>query len=230
MSRNQHSNLFQFGELYHDYRLFGFQNHVLPGNFALNQKSKEPIINAYIQYAIAKSRQSIKDSVTFAELFAADCYYAMLACLYGATHSIGIDNNRDGYSDHALEIAEALGLSGFEFRLQDVNQIDESEQVDIVACLGGLYHVSNPREIIEKSYAMAKKYLILQSVVSIENDDEDYFEAPAPGWTWGCRLNRFSFEKLIRDLGYDVIDQHFNELEGNERLEDRGSVYYLIRK
>jgi len=27
-----------------------------------------------------------------------------------------------------------------------------------------------------------------------------------------------------------VIDAHFNELEGNSRLEDRGSVYLLIRK
>jgi hypothetical protein len=26
------------------------------------------------------------------------------------------------------------------------------------------------------------------------------------------------------------VDRHFNELEGNERPEDRGSVYYLIRK
>ena len=56
-----------------------------------------------------------------------------------------------------------------------------------------------------------------------------YFETPAPGWTWGSRYNRHSFGKLIADLGYEIVDMHFNELEGNGRLEDRGSVYYLIK-
>ena len=36
-------------------------------------------------------------------------------------------------------------------------------------------------------------------------------------------------DNFIRTLGYHVIDRHFNELEGNERLDDRGSAYYLIR-
>jgi len=69
-----------------------------------------------------------------------------------------------------------------------VNKINELEQVDIVANLGGLYHVSNPKEIIEKSYNMAKKLLVIQSVVSMKNDDENYFESPAPGWTWGVQI------------------------------------------
>jgi len=37
------------------------------------------------------------------------------------------------------------------------------------------------------------------------------------------------FDKLMHSFRYDVIDKHFNELEGNERLEDRGSIYYLIQ-
>ncbi len=60
--------------------------------------------------------------------------------------------------------------------------------------------------------------------------EDDYYESPAPGWTWGCRYSVESFEKLIRKLGYNVVDKHYNELEGNGRLEDRGSVYYLIKK
>ena len=224
------NNLFQFGELYHDYKVFGFKNYQLPGIYSLNQKSKEPIINAYIQYSIAKSRIKTQDKVSFAELFAADCYYAMVARHFGATYSIGIDNNCHGYSNHVTQIAKTLGIDNFEFCLRDINNIDEFERVDIVANLGGLYHVSNPKEIIEKSFNMTKKFLIIQNVVSMHNNDEDYFESPAPGWTWGCRFNRFSFDKLLQSLGYKIIDKHFNELEGNDRLEDRGSAYYLIRK
>ena len=227
---NESNNLYEFGGLYHDFKVFGFKNEVLPGIYELNQKSKEPVISAYIQYAIAKTKVNTKSQVSFAELFAADCYYAMLACHFGATKSIGIDNNISEFSAHATPIAKALGIENFEFILADVNNIDQLEKVDIVANLGGLYHVSNPREIIEKSFHMASKFLIIQTVVSMTNDDEDYFESPAPGWTWGSRFSKSSFDKLIKELNYDIVDQHFNELEGNDRLEDKGSVYYLIRK
>jgi hypothetical protein len=35
---------------------------------------------------------------------------------------------------------------------------------------------------------------------------------------------------MVQDLGYNIYDYHFNELVGNDRPEDRGSVYYLIEK
>jgi len=226
----RNNDLYEFGELYHDFRMFGFKNKVLPGIYELNQKSKEPIINAYIQFAIAKTKEKVESEVSFVELFAADCYYTMLAYHFGAAKVIGIDNNVSEHSVYTKQIAKKLNIENFEFILSDVNNIDTFDKVDIVANLGGLYHVSNPKEIIEKSYHMAKKFLIIQTVVSMANDEEDYFEAPAPGWDWGCRFNKLSFDKLMKNLGYDIVDQHFNELEGNERLEDRGSVYYLIRK
>lgn len=153
----------------------------------------------------------------------------MVARLFGATTSYGIDNDKDGFFSKAKLIAEKSGLTNVHFIQKDVNDIDTLERVDIVANLGGLYHVSNPQEILIKSYKMAKKYLIIQSVVSMADESPDYFECPAPGWTWGCRFDRKSFDTMIKDLGFTVVDQHFNELEGNNRREDRGSVYYLIK-
>jgi len=35
---------------------------------------------------------------------------------------------------------------------------------------------------------------------------------------------------MIKRLCPEIIDHHFNELEGNDRLEDRGRAYYLIEK
>jgi hypothetical protein len=103
---------------------------------------------------------------------------------------------------------------------------------DVVANIGGLYHVSDPEDILSMSYLMAKRYLIVQSVVSLATNDENYFSAPAPapGWTWGNRFSRESFDKMIQSKRFKVIDKHFNKLEGNDRLEDKGSVYYLIEK
>ncbi|MGB9661349.1 MAG: methyltransferase domain-containing protein [Moorellaceae bacterium] len=228
LSREDSRNLYDLGELYHDFSIFGFKTKQPPGIFGPNQRCKAPIINAYIQLAIAKSKSSMSDTVTFAELFCADGYYAMVARLFGAMKSYGIDRDEQ-WLEKARKIADKIGLTNIEFVKEDVNNIDRLERVDVVANVGGLYHVPNPEEILTKSYNMAKKYLIVQSVVSMANDSPDYFETPAPGWTWGCRFNKVSFQKMIERLGYEVVDYHFNELEGNDRLEDRGSVYYLIK-
>jgi len=223
------NNLYNLGDLYHNYALFGFDNDQIPGIFYPNQCCKEPIIMAYIQYSIAKSKKYFKDEVSFAELFCADGYYAMVARHLGASISLGIDNNRDGYFEKAKAISQMLRLTNVNFIEMDVNQIDQLEKVEIVANIGGLYHVTNPREVLAKSHRMANKFLIVQSVVSMANYSPEYFETPAPGWTWGNRFNRNSFDNMIKSLGFNVIDKHFNELEGNDRLEDRGSVYYLIK-
>ena len=222
--------LTQLGPLYHSYRLFGVHNEQLPGIYAPNQACKEPILLAYIQLAIAKCRTSLCTPVSFAELFCADGYYAMAARHFGATHTLGIDNDRDGHFEKAERIAALLGIDRIAFMKMDVNDIPSLSPVDIVANVGGLYHVPNPEEILRKSYAMAERFLIVQTVVSMATDDALYYARPAPGWTWGNRFSRASFDALIHGTGWTVIDRHFNELEGNHRLEDRGSVYYLIRK
>lgn len=220
------------GELYHDFSFFGAKNIQLPGCFHLNQCCKAPIIIAYIAFAIAKSKKNIDSSVKFIELFCADGYFAMVASRLGATESYGIDSGQDGFSEKADQIAKILEIKNVEFIKSDVNKLDEIDidNVDIVANIGGLYHVENPEELLIKSYNLAKNYLIVQSVVSMSNNDPEYFETPAPGWSWGCRYNKVSFHTMIKKLGYKIVDYHFNELTGNDRIEDRGSVYYLIEK
>ena len=136
-------------------------------------------------------------AVTFAELFCADGYYAMAARHLGVAKSIGIDNNRDGHFEKARLIAERLRVDNCTFIEMDVNDVEDIHPFDIVANVGGLYHVENPELILEKSYSLARRFLILQTVVSLATDADDYYEAPAPGWTWGNRFSRRSFEKLI---------------------------------
>jgi predicted RNA methylase len=223
------SNKEDLPPLYHDYSFFGKPTDQLPGNYTLNQKAKGPIITAYIALAIAKVFEE-QDKVTFAELFCADGYYAMVASRLGVDRSYAIDNDKDGYTQNGKNMAKDLNIDNVEFVFKDVNEINKMQKVDIVANVGGLYHVENPAEILEKSYKMAKKYLIVQNVVSLANTDPKYFETPAPGWTWGSRYSRESFDRLIKESGYNVVDSHFNELKGNSRPEDLGSAYYLIKK
>lgn len=217
------------GPQYHELSFFGIKNEQIPGIFELNQKAKTPILTAYIAFAIAKSKLNYKDSVSFAELFCADGYYAMVASRLGADKSFAIDNDRDGHFEKGKKTSELLGLN-VDYIKETVGNIDKLEKVDIVANVGGLYHVSNPVEILEKSYEMANKFLIVQTVVSLANEDPNYFEEPAPEWDWGSRFNKVSFDNMIKKHNYNIVDYHFNELEGNARPEDRGSVYYLIKK
>jgi len=221
-------NLEDLGPLYHSYHLFGVRNRQLP-QFIVNQRVKEPILLGYIALAFGKSRTSASENVSFAELFCADAYYTMLAASIGASPAVGIDNNRDGWSKRTPEIARRLGLR-VEFQQRDVNDLSERDGYDIVANIGGLYHVPNPLEILRKSWAMARRYLIVQSVVSMAHENADYFESPAPGWSHGSRFSAGFLLEAVRAEGYRVVDQHFNILEGNSRIEDRGSVYVLIEK
>ena len=157
-------------------------------------------------------------------------FYAMVASRLGCNRSVGIDNDRDKHFKNAKLIAERLNLNNVEFMKEEITPSSTFASTDIVANVGGIYHMDNPEKILELSYKMANRYLIVQNVVSLALDDEEYFESPAPGWTWGNRFSRKSFDKMIKRICPRIIDHHFNELEGNDRLEDRGSVYYLIEK
>jgi hypothetical protein len=230
INKTKNNILHDLGPLYHKYSFFGVYNDQLPGIYELNQKAKAPIIIAYIAYAIAKSKGNTSDTVSFTELFCADGFYAMVASRLGCNKCIGIDSDRDQHLKNAKLIAERLNLSNIEFMKEEITPGSAFASTDIVANVGGLYHVDDPEKILELSYKMANKYLIVQSVVSLAIDDEKYFESPAPGWTWGNRFSRKSFDKMIKKICPKITDHHFNELEGNTRLEDRGSVYYLIEK
>lgn len=221
-------DLTDLGPLYHDFSFFGARNEQLPGHYAANQRAKAPILTAYIALAAADVLETAS-RFTFAELFCADAYYAMVASRLGATSSLGLDNERDRYSAQSDVIAERLGLEGFGFVRGDVADMAELlEPTDVVANVGGLYHVSNPVEVLRASYELARRYLIVQCVVSLATDDDQYFEAPAPNWDWGSRFSLVSFDRMMREQDWNIITWHANELTGNDQPSDRGSVYYLV--
>ena len=216
------------GELYHEYSFFGVENHQVNNNYKGNQVTKAPMLNAMIALAIALVKEKKKD-LSFAELFCADAYFAMVAHRLGANRVVGIDNNRDGMSDETAKIAKRLNVP-LEFHNINVEEASSLGQFDIVANIGGLYHVDDPESILDASYEMASQYLIVQNVVNLGNTSKKYFEKPAPGWTWGNRYSRESFSRLIKKKNYNIILEHFNTLGGNDRPEDKGCMFYLIQK
>ncbi len=223
-------SLEHLGPLYHDYALFGASNTQIGGAFAANQRCKEPTITAYIRTALEESRRQRSESVSFAELFCADGFYAMYARKLGADSCLGIDNNREGHFHTGPKIAAALGLSSIQFIEADISEIEKFGQVDIVANLGGLYHVPDPETVLRQSFQMARRFLIVQSVYSLAEESPQYFESPAPGWDWGCRFSLAWLRNRVESLGGQLLAQSHNELEGNSRPEDRGSAYFLLSR
>jgi hypothetical protein len=208
------------GSQYHSYRIFGEDNPQKSEKFKLNQLCKEKIIFAYILYAIAKT-----ENPSFVELFCADGYFALAAKKFGVNTSCGIDNGHKGYFGNAKKIAKHF-KEDIQFINRDVNDVDILSKFDIVANVGGLYHTINPEEILKKSYDLAKKFLIVQTVVSL--DPDDYFEASPKDRSWGSRFTKQYMDDIISK--YNVIDSHYNELLGNNESKNRGSVYYLVQK
>lgn len=218
---------------YHDFSWLGLPTRQIEGIYAPNQAAKAPLISAYVLLALARVRQRQAGEISFAELFCADGFYAMFAARFGADRAWGFDNDRDGHLAMAEQIRQRLQLDQVQFECSAIEAIAPERQFSIVANVGGLYHVDDPEAVLRQSYAMARHFLIVQNVVSLAVEAEgreDYFCRPAPGLSWGNRYSRQSFDALIRRTGWKVVLQDFNTLDANPRLEDRGSVYYLIEK
>jgi hypothetical protein len=212
---------------YHDFKALGLEVQQRPGNYALNQRAKAPIISGYLLFAIGKAAQH-DSPVTLAELFCADAYYSFLASRFGVSRCDAFDNNRDGHLAEANAIKDLLSADSVHIHQTDIFEIESTFHASIVLNTGGLYHVDDPLGALEKSYAMASRYLIVQTVTSLANENISYFEAPAPGWQHGCRFSHSWIENEIRKRDYFIVDSARNILTGNNRPEDRGSSYFLI--
>ena len=183
-------DLTDLGPLYHSYEFFGATNEQIAGIFRPNQLAKAPILRAYIQYAIAKSRRAATDRVTFLELFCADGYYTMAARRLGADHATGVDNDRDGHLRLAPAIAARLGLDHVSFEQRDVHDLRDGETYTVVANLGGLYHVSDPLDVLRASWKATERYLIVQSVVSIADRKPRLFRSAGARMDLGLQVQR----------------------------------------
>ncbi len=205
---------------YHDFEALGLKT----GALHPNQRCKQQNIFTFIDQAVSICQKQVKE-VCGIELFCANGYYSNYAVKKEAIKMYGIDNDYF-YIAKARLITKILGNSDkIKFDCRDVFEFTET--YDFCICAGGLYHISNPQELLRLLAARVRYALVIQTVYSLANESKNYFESPAPGWTWGCRFSYRYFIKMVNDAGWSIISEAVNQLEGNKRLEDRGSVYLL---
>ncbi len=216
---------------YHDFAPLGRPTIQAEGIFGPNQAAKQNTLFYYIRRAIELCPEG-RHRPTGVELFCADGFYSHYALQHGARHMTGVDLGEPQSAGDPIHLRQAqamtslLGHSGrADFRRQDVH--DVTGDYDFAICAGGLYHLSDPGLLLRHIHTHTHGPLILQTVYSLADRSPAYFQAPAPGWTWGCRFSVAYLMSMLRDSGWKVLDATNNELEGNTRPQDRGSIYAL---
>ena len=132
---------------------------------------------------------------------------------------------------HQPPAARQLDLEPMVLRREDVATFLErsAEGYDLVLCAGGLYHLSAPQDLLEKLAGVARGFVVVQSVVTMETEDPGYFVEPAPGWQHGCRFTHAWLRERLAATGWLLVAESRAELPANQRLQDRGSSFFLCR-
>jgi 2-polyprenyl-3-methyl-5-hydroxy-6-metoxy-1,4-benzoquinol methylase len=197
----------------------------VPSSHMVNQPVKEKHLFGFIRRALS----DLPPSPSCLELFCADGYYScQIKTLEPRATVTGIDLAEDHIA-RATTMARRLDLQGITFRREDVWAFLErsSERHDLVLCAGGLYHLSAPARLLAKLRSVSRGYVVLQTVVTLETEDRDYFVSPAPGWQHGCRFTHAWLLGQLADLGWRIVAESRAELPGNPRPQDRGSSFLL---
>jgi cyclopropane fatty-acyl-phospholipid synthase-like methyltransferase len=198
-----------------------------------NQSRKESVIAPFIRQALDDITQQ-KDRIRTLrclDLFCADGYYScMLARMCPDVEITSVDLDEQEIV-RARTAARLLGVHQATFELADVWEfVRAPRQFDLILCTGGLYHLTQPSDFVRLLRQMCGpvngQQLVVQSVVTLENDDPDYFVSPAPGWKHGSRFTHGGLGRWLEQAGWRIVASDRNELSGNARPCDRGSSYY----
>lgn len=222
-----HPALEALGEWYHDFDALGVRVRQRGGIFQVNQRCKEPVILGMLQLALAKARRTCADRPSVLELFCADGYYTCHARRMSAGRVQGIDLDAAAVAQANAMFAALYG-EGPVFAREDVTAYRPAQRCDVLINCGGLYHLADPWRLVrECRERFGPRYMVVQSAVTLEPRADDYFEHPAPGWRHGCRFTNAGLRQQLGGAGWRILVEHENELEGNERLCDRGAAYFL---
>jgi protein-L-isoaspartate O-methyltransferase len=199
----------------------------LPSPHLLNQPVKE----RHLMALVARALSALGPRPDCLELFSADGYYSCrIKALSPQARITGVELDPEQIR-RAETIARRLGFGEVSFRREDVWTFLERSgpAYDLVLCAGGLYHLSDPVGLLQAVKRVAGGYLVVQSVVTLETEDGDYFVQPAKGWQHGCRFTHAWLRARLEELGWHLLDEARAELPGNRRPHDRGSSFFLCR-
>jgi len=196
-----------------------------PSSHRVNQRHKEVFLLPFLERCLGE----LDTHPRCLELFCADGYYScVMSRMKPGAFVTGVDRDRREI-ERARTAARLLGCRQASFVVEDVWSFVERTEAtfDLILCAGGLYHLTEPRRLLELLRRRAARFLVIQSVVTLEVGDAGYFVTPAPGWKHGSRFTHARLESWLTDLGWRILASGRNELTANARPCDRGSSYFL---
>ncbi len=194
-----------------------------------NQAEKEKFILPYLDTAIRACKEGDTQKPSVLEMFCADGYYSFwMSKNYDIGGITAVD--LDERSIQLGRIMNSVLKENIDFKCMDVFDLPPDKKYDVILCAGGLYHLADPKKLLNLAYEITTRFLVIQTVITLESEDKDYFVRPAPGWKHGSRFTDAGLRSWIDQIGFKVVKHGRNELRGNERLSDRGSTYYLCEK
>lgn len=235
LSLNEYTTYFS-PNWYHDFSCMGLKTYQFDdGGYHEAQLDKHKVLFEFIDKAIAIiQRKSKKNEVSGVELFCADGFYSNYAVNAGCSSMLGIDladksgeGVKRGVVIKQARLVTKLLNNDNEIKFINDDVFNLNKKFQLCLCFGGLYHIENPKKLLQLLRDHVTEVLIIQTIVSLETEDENYFESPAPGWTWGCRFSHANLKNMIKETGWRVIDEKRNEMTYNQRLCDKGSSYLM---
>jgi hypothetical protein len=196
-----------------------------PSSHVINQRTKEKDLIGLAESALGR----LPPDASSLDLFCADGYYACrLKTIAPGARVTGVDLDERAVG-RAEIIARKLGLE-ITFGCVDAREALRGDTAfDLLLCAGGLYHLEDPASLLHRARSACRGFALFQSVVTTTTEDDDYFEAPAPGLSHGSRFSDAWLGSRLREAGFEIEEHRRVELPGNLRPEDRGSSYFLCR-
>jgi SAM-dependent methyltransferase len=171
--------------------------------------------------AVFASNRDIFDGARVLDLASHDGRYAFAALKTGAAHVTGVEV-RQGLIDKAQETFAFYGQDPetYRFVCGDVFEVlaREKFEVDVVLCLGYLYHTYRHTELMYRLHELAPQHLIVDTMVMPgaqptlrihrEPDSEDIRSAAQDPWSVGRVLVAWpsvpALQQLLTAYGFEV--------------------------
>jgi tRNA (mo5U34)-methyltransferase len=90
-------------------------------------------------------------------------FFSLDMAARGAEHVDGFDL-RQSQIDKAWFLREHYAIDNAEFTAVDVDELQPGRQWDVVLNLGLLYHVTNPLQLIRRTYELSRKFAIIDTI------------------------------------------------------------------
>ena len=171
--------------------------------------------------ALFASNRDIFDGARVLDLASHDGRYSFAALKTGAAHVTGVEV-RQGLIDKAQETFAFYGQDPetYRFVCGDVFEVLAREKfdVDVVLCLGYLYHTYRHTELMYRLHSLAPKHLIVDTMVvpgtrptlkvHLERDVEDIRSAAQDAWSVGRVLVAWpsvpALQVLLGAYGFEI--------------------------